>query len=119
GYAVRTMRANPLFTLVALTTIAIGVGANTAIFSVVDAVLLRGLPYQHAARTYLLWNGNAANASHTAISIPEYLDYRDQLRAFDAVAAITPQPSTLVGSGGDPERLTAYIVSPNLFALLG
>jgi putative ABC transport system permease protein len=119
AFAMRTMRASPLFTLVALLTIAIGVGANTAIFSVVDAVLLRSLPYQNGDRTYLLWNGNAENASTTAVSVPEFFDYRDQFRAFDAVAAITRQPSTIVGSGGDPERLTAYVVSPNLFSLLG
>jgi putative ABC transport system permease protein len=119
AFAIRTMRASPLFTLVALLTIAIGVGANTAIFSVVDAVLLRSLPYQHGDRTYMLWNGNAENASTTAVAVPEYFDYRDQIRAFDAVAAITRQPSTIVGTGGDPERLTAYVVTPNLFSLLG
>jgi putative ABC transport system permease protein len=119
AFAIRTMRASPLFTLVALLTMAIGIGANTAIFSVVDAVLLRSLPYRHGDRTYLLWNGNAENASTTAVAVPEYFDYRDQFRAFDAVAAITRQPSTIVGAGGEPERLMAYVVSPNLFDLLG
>jgi len=119
AFAIRTMRASPLFTAVVLLTIAIGIGANTAIFSVVDAVLLRSLPYRHADATYLLWNGNAKNASHTAVAVPEYFDYRDQLRAFDAVAAVTRQPSTIVGNGGEPERLMAYVVSPNLFDLLG
>jgi len=69
AFAIRTMRASPLFTAVVFITIAIGVGANTAIFSVVDAVLLRSLPYQHADRTYLLWNGNADNASHTSVAV--------------------------------------------------
>jgi putative ABC transport system permease protein len=120
AFALRTLRRSPLFTLVALLTIAIGVGSNTAIFSVVQAVLVRPLPYRHAERVVLLWNSYPQSGlAQAAVSPPEFLDLREQLRAFDAVAALRPQPSTIVGDGGEPERLTAYVVTPNLFDLLG
>lgn len=126
GYAGRVLRKSPLFTLVAVATLAIGIGANTAIFSVVRAVLLRSLPYQHAARTVAIWNryNQGGSQNTTAIAAAEFADIRDQQRSFDEVAAIYRQQSNLVGvcgSGGacEPERLTTYAVSPNLFRLLG
>ncbi|HEY4303664.1 MAG TPA: ABC transporter permease [Gemmatimonadaceae bacterium] len=118
--AVRRLRRGPLFALVAILTIAIAVGANTAIFSVIDAVLLRGLPYRYADRAEMIWNTNAqTTAEHMAVAAPEYFDLKEELRAHDAVAAIYPQPSALVADGGEPERLNAYVVTPNLFDLLG
>ncbi len=119
-FAVRTLRRSPLFAAVAVFTIAIAIGANTAIFSVLNAVLLKSLPYRHAERTEMIWNQNGDGAENqTAVSIPEYFDLRDQLRAHDAVAAVRQQPSALVAEGGEPERLNAYVVSPNIFELLG
>jgi predicted permease len=118
-FAIRTLRRAPLFTTVAVITIALGVGANTAIFSVLEAVLLRPLPYRFADRVEMIWNGNTESAARTAVAVPEYLDLKAQLRAHDAVAAIYPQPSPLVGDGGEPERVNAYVVTPNLFDLLG
>ena len=118
--ALRRLRRTPLLTTVATLTIAIAVGTNTAIFSVVDAVLLRGLPYRYADRAAMIWNTNAqAQGSRMAVAPPEYFDLKEQLRSHDAVAALYPQPSALVAEGGEPERLTAYVVTPNLFDLLG
>lgn len=118
--AIRRLRRGPLFTFVAVLTIALAVGANTAIFSVLDAVLLRGLPYRNADRLFMVWNNTAqSRGDHTADAAPEYLDLKAQLRAHDAVAALYPQPSSLVAEGGEPERLTSYVVTPNIFDLLG
>ena len=118
-YAIRALRKNPLFTVIALLTIAVAIGANTAIFSVVNAVLLSPLPYDHAGRTVVLWNDYAPNLSHAAISPPEYFDIREQSRAFDATSPIRPQRSAITGDGSDPEWLNAYVVAPNFFDLLG
>ncbi len=120
AFAVRTLRRAPLFTTVAVATIALAVGANTAIFSVLNAVLLHSLPYRHAARVEMIWNSySRTTASYTAVAVPEYFDLKTQLRAHDAIAAVRLQPSALLGDGGDPERVNAYVVSPNIFDLLG
>lgn len=119
-FALRGLRRTPLFAAVVIGTMAIAIGASTAIFSVVNAVLLRSLPYEHGDRIDVIWNGNAATpGEHYAVSAPEYFDLAAQLRDHDAVAAITPQPSALVADGGEPERLMAYVATPNLFDLLG
>jgi len=120
GFTLRTLRRSPLFALVAIVTIGLAIGANTAIFSALEAVLLKPLPYRFADRVDMVWNSNAqSTVSRTAVAVPEYFDLGEQLRSHDAVAAITPQPSPLTGDGGDPERVMAYVVSPNLFDLLG
>jgi len=120
SFTLRTLRRSPLFTTVAIGTIALAVGANTAIFSVLNAVLLRSLPYRHADRVAMIWNSySRTSVSHTAIAVPEYFDLKKELRAHDAIAAIRTQPSALVGDGGEPERVNAYVVSPNIFDLLG
>ncbi|HEY9228637.1 MAG TPA: permease prefix domain 1-containing protein, partial [Gemmatimonadaceae bacterium] len=120
AFAFRTLRRSPLFTLVAVATIALAIGANTAIFSVVNAVLLESLPYRHADRASMVWNSSSRSSdNYTAVAVPEYFDLKEQLRTHDAVAAITRQPSALIGDGGEPERLNAYVVTPNMFDLLG
>jgi putative ABC transport system permease protein len=119
-FALRMLRRNPVFALVAIITMALGIGANTAIFSVLNAVLLQSLPYRYADRTMMIWNNNAiSRIALTAVSPPEYFDLKEGLRAFDAVGAITRQPSALVGAGGEPERVMSYVVTPNFFDLVG
>jgi predicted permease len=119
-YTLRTLRRNPLFAAVAIMTIALGIAANTAIFSVVNAVLLRSLPYRFADRAMIIWNNNSQSSlSITAVAAPEYFDMKEQLRRFDAVGAITRQPAALVADGGEPERLIGYAITPNMFDLLG
>jgi predicted permease len=127
SYGIRTLRRAPLYTTIAALTLAIGIGASTAIFSVVHAVLLRPLPYREADRVVAIWNGyrQGGDISRTAIAPPEFADVKDQTRAFDAVAAIGRATSNLTGSCGpstvtcEPERVAGYWVSPNLFSLLG
>jgi predicted permease len=125
-YGVRTLRRTPLFTVVAVLTLAIGIGASTAIFSVVHAVLFRSLPYAQADRVVAIWNAyrQGGEVTHTAIAPPEFADVMEQNRAFDAVAAISRAAANLTGGCGsatscEPERVPAYSVSPNLFSLLG
>jgi len=123
-YGLRVLRRAPTFTITALVTLAIGLGANTAIFSVVDAVLIKSVPYASADRLMVIWNSYGASLQHAAVAAPEFGDIRTAQRAFDGVAAIRPQASSLTGAcGGDagcePERVSAYVVSPNLFDLLG
>ncbi len=119
-FAVRGLRRAPLFAAVVIGTMAIAIGASTSIFSVVHAVLLRSLAYDHGDRVDVVWNASAtAPHERFAVSAPEYFDLVAQLRDHDAVAAIAPQPSALVASGGEPERLMAYVATPNVFDLLG
>ena len=126
AYGARTLRRSPLYTSIAVLTLAIGIGASTAIFSVIHAVLLRALPYRDADRVVAIWNGyrQGAEISRTAIAPAEFADVLEQNRSFDAVAALTRGAANLTGSCGgsaicEPERVNAYTVSPNLFALLG
>ncbi|HYN08324.1 MAG TPA: ABC transporter permease [Vicinamibacterales bacterium] len=124
-YAWRVLRKTPAFTATVLLTIAMGIGATTAIFSVVNTVLLRGAPYPNADRVAVVWNSYAATGlSEAAVAAAEFADIRDTSKAFDAVAALRPQTTSLSGACGsgpgcEPERVTSYVVSPNLFDLLG
>jgi putative ABC transport system permease protein len=125
AYGARTLRRAPMYTAIAALTLAIGIGASTAIFSVVHAVLLRALPYREADRVVAIWNGyrEGGAVTHTAIAPPEFADVMEQNRSFDQVSAISRGAANLVGgcpSGEcEPERVTGYTVSPNLFTLLG
>ncbi len=117
--ALKGLARAPAFTAVVLVTLALGIGANTAIFSVVNAVLLKPLPYTEADRVAVVWHRNSTGLTYNAESPPEYFDLKEQLRAFDAVAAVRGQSSTIVGDGGEPERLSAYVVTPGFFDILG
>ena len=118
-YGARSLRKSPAFTAAALLTLALGVGANTAIFSVVEAVLLRALPYANADRVVLLWENNRLRGrSHNVVNPGNFLDWRDQSQSFDEMAAFADQRYNLTG-GGEPEEVAAQATTPNLFQLLG
>ena len=118
-YAVRTLRKSPGFTIVAALTLALGIGANTAIFSVVDAVILRPLPYPEPARLVELWgNVKRAKVERRGASYPDYVDWRDQSRSFEAMAAFDSGTATLTGDA-EPDRITTECVSHPYFDLLG
>jgi putative ABC transport system permease protein len=116
-YALRTLRQSPGFTLVAILTLALGIGANTTIFSVINAVLLRPLPYSHPDQLVLL-------AEHwpafpiLSVSYQNYKDFRDQSSSYEAVAAIQPISYTLTGSN-EPERVDGMMISASLLPMLG
>src|SRR5262245_10974506 len=116
-YGMRTLRRNPGFTFVAVLTLALGIGANTAIFSVVNAVLLRSLPYREPDRLVMLSYYREREGARLATG-SFYLDWRDQAKAFEQIAAYYFWTADLTGSG-EPERLSAAFISANLFATLG
>jgi putative ABC transport system permease protein len=117
-YAVRTMLKKPGFTLIAIATLALGIGASTAIFTVVDAALLRGLPYKSPDRLYHLWESTPQKEfGQREFSYPDYQDYQNN-QVLEGVAAYTGGGGILTGTG-DPERVMAPAASANLFSLLG
>ena len=116
--AVRALRRNPAFTIVAILTIALGMGANTAVFSVMNAVLLRPLPYNDPGR--LVWVAKVEPAMHAEIAAgADYLNWRDQARSLGAIAAWDEAPGLTLLGAGDPERLVGAHVSASFLPLLG
>ena len=116
-FALRGLVKQRSFTLVALLTLALGIGANSAIFGIVNAVLLRPLPYQEPDRVVLLWS-HWTNWSKTWVSQGELVDYQAQARSLAHVAAFSATSFNLTG-GGDPLRVRAAQVQPEIFAALG
>ena len=118
-YALRGLRRQPLFTLAAVLTIAVGIGANTAIFSLLYQVLLRPLPYAHEDRLVFVWNSYPRTGLPQAgVSIPDYLDRRTQAPAIEDAALFT-QRSLSLAEGGSPEQVRALRVTPSFFSTLG
>src|SRR5262245_51022896 len=118
-YGARPLLKNPGFTLIAVFTLALGIGANTAIFSVVNAVLLRPLQYSDPDRIVQVWqNFLQLGANQVTVSAPEFLDYKDQNRVFERMAAFRPQGFALTG-GAEPELIFGIRISADLFPLLG
>jgi putative ABC transport system permease protein len=118
-YTVRMLRKSPLFTLAIVLTVALGIGANTAIFSVVNAVMLRPLPYEQPNR--LLWiaeKNDKLNLPTFATSVLNYLAWKEQSHSFESMAAFSFATFNLTGAG-DPEQFTGGTVTPSLFPLLG
>ncbi len=116
-FGARMLRKTPGFTIMAILMLALGIGANTAIFSVVNAVLLRSLPYRDTERLVLVSYTWMNLAIHTA-SVEEFLEWRDRENVFEQIAAYKPDFIDLSGIG-EPERLAAALVSAHLFATLG
>src|SRR5712672_1921716 len=120
-YALRTLLNAPAFTSVVVLTLALGIGANTAIFSLTDQVLLRLLPVKSPERLVVLdgpgaFQGRSFN--NGTFSHPMYRDFRDQNTVFDGVLARFPAPLTLM-SNGQSERVSSELVSGNYFDVLG
>src|SRR6266542_1287096 len=116
-YSVRVLLKTPVFTCVAVLTLALGIGANSAVFSVVNAVLLRSLPYRDPDSLVLV-SYYLATGERERVLGADFLEWRDQAKAFEQVAAYTFDTADLTGSG-EPERLAAGLVSADLFATLG
>jgi putative ABC transport system permease protein len=116
-YAARTLAKSPMFTLVAVLTLALGIGANTAIFSVVHAVLLRRLPYPDPGRLVVMRERHIHHCC-TGVAWPTFLDWRDQNRSFQAIAGFREDHVMLSGLG-EPEMLRSAQVSAEFFPLLG
>src|SRR5918999_1335645 len=117
-YAARMLLKNPGFTVVAVVALALGVGANTAIFSVVNAILLRPLAYEDPEQLVFINHNYQKTNLKASVSVPGYLHYRDNAKSFSEVAALSGWAVNLTGEG-EPERLQGMAVTPNLFAALG
>ena len=116
-YALRTLRKQPVFTLVAVLTLTLGIGANTAIFSLLYQVILRPLPFPEPGRLVFVWNLYAKGGELSDVSIPDYLDRRAQAPAIEDAALFTARDATLL-TGGVPEQLVALAVTPSFFTTL-
>ncbi len=118
-YSFRMLAKNIGFTIVAVLALALGTGANTAIFSIVNGVLLHPLPYGEPDKVMMVWVNNLKTGKNQQpISVPDFEDYRKQSQAFDQLAAFSYQDFNLIGEG-EPEHLTGSIVTANFFSTLG
>jgi len=116
-YALRRLKNNPAFTIVAVLTLALGIGANSAMFSVINAVLLRPLPYRDPQRLVLFFE-HWPQFPQLSLSYLNFRDWRDQSHSFEAIAAVRNSVMTMTGIP-EAERLPAQNVTANLFAMLG
>ena len=116
-YGIRNLLKRPGFTLIAVITLALGIGANTAIFSVVNTVLLRPLPYENPDELVVL--SETASGQQIATSYLNFVDWRNQNTAFENVAAMRPRESFNLTGAGESERLQGRLVSANFLSTLG
>jgi predicted permease len=117
--AVRQMKSRPGFCIVVMLTLALGIGANSAIFSVVEAVLLRALPYRDPSRLAMVFSGNPARELHEGrVSLLNFADWKSQSRSFEDMTVFIGQ-TFLLGTDGAPERMRSARVAANFWTLLG
>jgi putative ABC transport system permease protein len=115
-FGLRMLLKNPGFTTIAVLTLALGIGANTALFSVVNAVLLRPLPYQQPDRLVILWEQTPMGEA--SVAYPNFVDWRERNKVFDQITAFRRDSFNLTGAG-EAERLNGRMVSAGFFATFG
>src|ERR1044071_9211676 len=118
-YSFRQLVKSPGFTTVAILTVALAIGANTAVLSLVNALLIRPLPYESPNQLVLLWERFPPQGlERIPVSAPEYLDYERELTSFEKIGAFNYAAYNLT-TGDVPERVAGALVSPSVFSLLG
>jgi putative ABC transport system permease protein len=119
-YGARMLFKNPAVTLVAITALTLGIGANTAIFSVVNAALLQSLPYAEGERLAIVWEHRKSGKPNpqNVINLANFFDWKDQNTVFSDMAAFFDHNVNLTGDG-EPEEVASQLATPNLFSLLG
>ena len=118
-YGFRMLLKKPGFTIIAVATLALGIGASTAIFSVVNGVLLRPLPYKDAERIVTVWQRNASRGTERdGVSPPNFLDYKERNQVFEVMAALRPYGLDYTGEG-EPETFQSWLVTEGFFQILG
>ena len=118
-FGARMLLKSPMMTLIAVIALTLGIGANTAIFSVVNAVLLRSLPYSEADRLVIVWEKRqGGRTDQNSINMGNFFDWKDQNRVFTDMAAFFDRSFNLIGDG-EPEEVPGQYATPNLFSLLG
>jgi hypothetical protein len=118
-YALRTIVKQPTFAAAVILTLALGIGANTAIFSVCNAVLFRPLPYPQPDRLVMVWERMSRDAKLTPVAPANFMAWREENRSFERLAALNPLLDLTLTGRGDSERVVAAAVSADLFPLLG
>jgi putative ABC transport system permease protein len=121
-YSLRVLARSRSFTMVAVVGLALGIGANSAIFTAINAVLLRPLPYKQAEQLVLLWQLNRHNGDHEVkASAPDYIDWKEQNSVFQDIAAFNANSGLGLNLSGvdQPERISATSITGNLFSVLG
>ncbi len=118
-YALRSLRKNSGFTTVAILTLALGIGANTTIFSVVNGVLLKPLPYPNPDRLVTLWETHPTWGPFLTVAPANFYDWRQQSTSFSRMAALDPYPDFILTGRGEPRRLAGAAVTADFFPLLG
>ncbi|MDF2774675.1 MAG: hypothetical protein K0S86_4175 [Geminicoccaceae bacterium] len=117
-YALRGAVKRPLFSALVILTLALGIGANSAMFSIVNSVLIRPLPYERPEELVYMF-GAFKGGDQASVSPPDYLDYRARNSVFSSLAARTMFGSSVLTGGDEPERVTSSIASANFFSTLG
>ncbi|HEV8185111.1 MAG TPA: ABC transporter permease, partial [Chthoniobacterales bacterium] len=117
-YALRMLIKAPAFSIIAILTLALGIGANSAIFSVVDTVLLRPLNFKNPEQIVMIWGTHPQEPGKDVDSYPDYLDYRAQSQSFAAMTAFTRSGSVLTGNG-EARVLKGLAVTSDIFDVLG
>jgi putative ABC transport system permease protein len=116
-YGARMLMKKPGFSMIAVITLGLGIGANTAIFSVINAVMIRAFPYRDADRLVVVWEKTQRTEQNT-ISPANFFDWQEQNRVFEGLAAFNDTRNSLA-SDGEPEEITGQIATDNLFSVLG
>ena len=117
-YALRTLLKRPGFTVTVVLTLALGIGANTAIFSAIDAVLLNPLPYKDPDRLMVVWETNKQLGDRNEATIGNFLDWRSRNHVFDQLGSLFYTDMILTGIG-EPERIKSCVVTTNFFQVVG
>src|ERR1041384_1472410 len=118
-FAARNLLKRPGFTIIVVLTLALGIGANAAVFSVINAVLLRPLPYRDADRVVTLWQNNTKSGiAQNNVSPANFIDWSEQSNSFEAIAGVAPFGLSMAGDG-EPERFTAWLVTSGFFQVAG
>src|SRR5260370_21056454 len=117
-FAVRTLLKSPGFTLMAVLALALGIGANTAIFSVVNAVMLQRMPFENPDRLVMVWEQSPRTGKPNVVNPLNFLEWQARSHSFERIAALIAFPSSLNGDG-EPEQVDGMIVSDGFFQILG
>ena len=118
-FGLRMMVHSPMFTFIAVVTLALGIGANTAIFTVVNGVILKPLPYPQPDRLVMLWERQLSDGTLGSVAPANFFDWREQSHSLEKMAAIDPYPDFILTGTGEPRRLVGAAVSSDFFSLLG
>jgi putative ABC transport system permease protein len=117
-YAARLLRRSPGFTIVAVSALALGIGANTAIFSVVNSILITPLPFEKADRLAMVWEQSPSTGLPNVVNPINFLEWQARNHSFETIAALIAWPSSLAGDG-EPEQVDGMAVSDGFFKILG